>query len=92
MEHEWGKIRMRKIISSLKPFAFFILYIIPLYFVCSMSFPITEAIRGKENDILAAVLLAISFACIWSVLYIQIAKRIIKTDMKLLLKSNIILK
>jgi hypothetical protein len=53
-----------------------------------MSFQITEAVRGKENDIWVAVLLAISFACIWSVLYIQIAKRIIKTDIKLLLKSN----
>ena len=53
-----------------------------------MSFPITEAIRGNENDIWVSFLLAISFACIWSVLYSYFAKRIIRTDINILLKSN----
>jgi hypothetical protein len=79
---------MSKIISTFKQLVFFIAYIIPLYFFSCISFPITDFFRGKENDIWVALLLAMSFACLWSVLYVHIAKGIIKTDIKILLKTN----
>lgn len=43
-----------------------------------VRFPITEAFRVKENNIWIAGLLAISLACIWSVVFVFIAKRISK--------------
>lgn len=81
---------MKKKVTGLDNFLFIILYVIPLIFLLSIGYMISGLISERYNDILLLVSLPLSFACIWSIAYVRIARKVFECNLELFIAPNIL--